>query len=643
MNKRIQNTILVISMIAGIAGCKKYLDVVPDNVATIENAFTLRSSAEKYLFTCFTYLPRDGSFNTNPGFATADEVWYMFPSKDIGSGDGVRFWNIARGGQNVSSPLGNFWEGINGGRPLFTGIRDCNIFLENIHKVPDMDDFEKKRWSGEATFLKAYYHFLLARNYGPIPIIRKNMPIESETEEMRYFRSPVDSCFDYIMQLLDEADLNEQIPDRINGTEAQELGRITRAIIKAVKAKVMITAASPLFNGNSDYAGFKDSRGVLLFPAYNAGKWEKAAAACKEAIEFCEGNGYMLYKFSAAAYPQMVEPIQVQLDLRGAVTDKETTNQEVIWANPNSRAGDIQRWSMPLIKAGTSGSGPKGIIAPPIKMAEMFYTKHGVPISQDITWPYSTRFNLRKSTFADRFYVGVNEETVELHYDREPRFYASLGFDRGIWWGNWNKNFDSTGLAFIRARKGETAARQGISNYSISGYWIKKLVNIATVCADDGAMTTVQYPWPEIRLADLYLMYSEALNEVHGPNEDVFKWINLVRLRAGIPSVQDAWTNYARENAKFNNKEGMREIIQLERAVELAFEGHRYWDLRRWKRAHIELNAPIKGWDIEQKDVAAYYREVVLFNQNFRLREYLWPISVNELLRNKNFVQNPGW
>jgi starch-binding outer membrane protein, SusD/RagB family len=77
--------------------------------------------------------------------------------------------------------------------------------------------------------------------------------------------------------------------------------------------------------------------------------------------------------------------------------------------------------------------------------------------------------------------------------------------------------------------------------------------------------------------------------------------------------------------------------------VELAFEGHRYWDLRRWKRAHIELNAPIKGWDIEQKDVAAYYREVVLFNQNFRLREYLWPISVNELLRNKNFVQNPGW
>lgn len=643
MNKRIQYMILFFSIFSGITGCKKYLDVVPDNVATIENAFTLRASAEKYLFTCYTYLPRDGSFNTNPGFATADEVWYMYPSKDIGSGDGVRFWNIARGGQNVSSPLGNFWEGINGGRPLFTGIRDCNIFLENIHKVPDMDDFEKKRWSGEATFLKAYYHFLLARNYGPIPLVRKNMPIESETEEMRYFRSPVDSCFDYIMQLLDEADLNEQIPDRINGTEAQELGRITRAIIKAVKAKVMITAASPLFNGNSDYAGFKDSRGVMLFPTYNAAKWEKAAAACKEAIEFCESNGYSLYKFSAAAYPQMVAPIQVQLDLRGAVTDKETTNQEVIWANPNSRAGDIQRWSMPLIKAGTSGSGPKGIIAPPIKMAEMFFTKNGVPISQDITWPYSTRFNLRKSTFADRFYVGVNEETVELHYDREPRFYASLGFDRGIWWGNWNKNFDSTGLAFIRARKGETAARQGISNYSISGYWIKKLVNIATVCADDGAMTTVQYPWPEIRLADLYLMYSEALNEVHGPNEDVFKWINLVRLRAGIPSVQDAWTNYARENAKFNNKEGMREIIQLERAVELAFEGHRYWDLRRWKRAHIELNAPIKGWDIEQKDVAAYYREVVLFNQNFRLREYLWPISVNELLRNKNFVQNPGW
>ncbi|HVK49773.1 MAG TPA: RagB/SusD family nutrient uptake outer membrane protein [Pseudobacter sp.] len=643
MNIRKNIIILVFSLIGGLTGCKKYLDVVPDNVATIENAFTLRASAEKYLFTCFSYLPRDGHFNTNPGFATADEVWYMFPSRDIGTGDGVRFWNIARGGQNVSSPLGNYWEGTNGGRPLFTGIRDCNIFLDNIHKVPDMDDYEKERWKGEVIFLKAYYHFLLTRSYGPIPLIRSNLPIESETEEMRYFRSPVDSCFNYIVELLDQADANDQIPDRINGTEAQELGRITRAIIKSVKAKVLITAASPLFNGNADYAGFKDSRGVSLFPSYSADRWTKAEAACKEAIEFCESNGYMLYTYNSSVYPQMVAPIQVQLDLRGAVTDKETSNQEVIWANPNSRAGDLQRWSMPLIKAGTSGSGPKGIIAPPVKMAEMFYTKNGVPISQDITWPYNNRFNLRKSVFADRFYVGVNEETVELHYDREPRFYASLGFDRAIWWGNWNKNFDSTGLAIIRARKGETAARQGISNYSISGYWIKKLVALATVCADDGAMTTVQYPWPELRLADLYLLYSEALNEVHGPTEETFKWINKVRTRAGIPIVQDAWSQYARENAKYTSKEGLREIIQMERANELAFEGHRNWDLRRWKRSHIELNAPIKGWDIEQKDAAAYYREVVLYNQNFRLREYLWPLSVNELLRNRNFVQNPGW
>lgn len=643
MNIRKNIIILVFSLIGGLTGCKKYLDVVPDNVATIENAFTLRASAEKYLFTCFSYLPRDGHFNTNPGFATADEVWYMFPSRDIGTGDGVRFWNIARGGQNVSSPLGNYWEGTNGGRPLFTGIRDCNIFLDNIHKVPDMDDYEKERWKGEVIFLKAYYHFLLTRSYGPIPLIRSNLPIESETEEMRYFRSPVDSCFNYIVELLDQADANDQIPDRINGTEAQELGRITRAIIKSVKAKVLITAASPLFNGNADYAGFKDSRGVSLFPSYSADRWTKAEAACKEAIEFCEANGYMLYTYNSSVYPQMVAPIQVQLDLRGAVTDKETSNQEVIWANPNSRAGDLQRWSMPLIKAGTSGSGPKGIIAPPVKMAEMFYTKNGVPISQDITWPYNNRFNLRKSVFADRFHVGVNEETVELHYDREPRFYASLGFDRAIWWGNWNKNFDSTGLAIIRARKGETAARQGISNYSISGYWIKKLVALATVCADDGAMTTVQYPWPELRLADLYLLYSEALNEVHGPTEETFKWINKVRTRAGIPIVQDAWNQFARENAKYTSKEGLREIIQMERANELAFEGHRNWDLRRWKRSHIELNAPIKGWDIEQKDAAAYYREVVLYNQNFRLRDYLWPISVNELLRNRNFVQNPGW
>jgi hypothetical protein len=631
--------ITAIIILGHISACKKYLDVVPDNVATIENAFTLRTSAEKFLFTCYSYMPQHGSFNTNPAMTAGDEVWYMFPSRDVA----VFYWNIARGGQNVSNTMANFWEGFNGGENLFVGLRDCNIFLDNIHKVPDMDDFEKERWRAEVTFLKAYYHYYLVRMYGPIPLVKKNLPLGSSPEEIKVFQDPVDSCFSYIVQLLDEAAANEQLPDRIVGTEATELGRITKAIVLALKAKVLVTAASPLFNGNTDYASFKKTDESSFFnPVYDVQKWERAAQACREAIEFCHANGYGLYRFPQGSGYNLVPETQLQLDLRGAVTDKEN-NSEVIWPATVSRALDLQRWCMPLINAGTSGSGPKGILAPPLKMAEMFYSKNGVPISEDITWDYNNRFVLKKGTPTERFYIKPGEETVQLHFDREPRFYANLGFDRGIWYGNWINNYDSMNIAYVKARKGETAARQGISNFSITGYWIKKLINIGTTAAADGALTMVQYPWPEIRLADLYLLYSEALNEINGPSAEAYQWINLVRARAGLKSVQEAWSTYARESSKYTSKTGFREIIHHERLIELAFEGQRFWDLRRWKQSHLVLNGPIKGWDIEQVDAASYYKEVLLFNQSFKLRDYLWPISLNEMLRNRNLVQAPGW
>ena len=133
------NLFLSIVLVSMISSCKKYLDVVPDNVATIDNAFTQRSSAEKYLFTCFSYMPRHGDMDDNIAFGAGDEVWYFYPPRDIST----NFWNIARGEQNSSDPYGDYWTGDKGGTDLYQGIRDCNIFLDNISKVKDMDDGEK--------------------------------------------------------------------------------------------------------------------------------------------------------------------------------------------------------------------------------------------------------------------------------------------------------------------------------------------------------------------------------------------------------------------------------------------------------------------------------------------------------------------
>src|SRR5699024_2686781 len=113
------------------------------------------------------------------------------------------------------------------------------------------------------------------------------------------------------------------------------------------------------------------------------------------------------------------------------------------------------------------------------------------------------------------------------------------------------------------------------------------------VLQTDGSYQLNPYPFPYIRLADLYLYYAEALNEVGGPSEEAFKYINKVRERAGIPSVEDSWSNFSKEPSRYTTKDGFRKIIHTERLIEMAFEGNRYWDLRRWKEAEEIMNNPI--------------------------------------------------
>ncbi|MEO6521981.1 MAG: RagB/SusD family nutrient uptake outer membrane protein, partial [Mucilaginibacter sp.] len=137
--------IILISLFTTICSCKKYLDIVPDNIATVDNAFTLRSSAEKFLFTCYSYMPKNGLFNNNIAFNGGDEVWYMDPIRDVDPD----IFNIAKGFQNADAPLANYWSGTKHGTALFDGIRNCNIFLANIGRVSDMNEYERQRWIAE--------------------------------------------------------------------------------------------------------------------------------------------------------------------------------------------------------------------------------------------------------------------------------------------------------------------------------------------------------------------------------------------------------------------------------------------------------------------------------------------------------------
>ncbi|MCH5718275.1 RagB/SusD family nutrient uptake outer membrane protein [Niabella hibiscisoli] len=237
--------------------CGKYLDVIPDNVATLSSSFSNANETEAYLFGCYSNLQQLADIRRNAGFTSSGEVLFPVNMQDqttLGGAGGDVGFNLMRGLQNSANPVLNYWDGYNMGLKLYESIRMCNTFIDNINVPLDIQTFQKTRWVAEAKFLKAYYHYWLIRMYGAIPIADKAIAINATTQEVRQEQQPLDSCFNYVVNLLDEAAAG--LPPAIQNAAA-EAGRVTSAIAMAVKAEVLTTQASPLFNGNPDYAGFK--------------------------------------------------------------------------------------------------------------------------------------------------------------------------------------------------------------------------------------------------------------------------------------------------------------------------------------------------------------------------------------------------
>ena len=226
-----------LSLLIGISSCDKYLNVVPDDgIPTIDMAFNLRSTAIRYLATCYAYMPLDGAPAGDSGFLTGDELWDLVGR--IVSNTSARvpnsYFQIARGFQSASSVRANDWA------LMYQGIRCCDILVDNIDRVPDMTEMEKKQWKAEATFLKAYYHFNLIRKWGPVPIIRHSLPMDASVEEVRVYREPIDTCFNFVMDLLDQA--YEDLP--LENQSNDEFGRVTQPIC-AGEARLRAVADVP--------------------------------------------------------------------------------------------------------------------------------------------------------------------------------------------------------------------------------------------------------------------------------------------------------------------------------------------------------------------------------------------------------------
>lgn len=593
--------LLSILLLAGTACQKNFLDKQPDESITIDEAFKKRSYAEAFLTDVYASMGNEYYFtdylgtSPNPYVIASDEMNIPWPEKfeklmNKGS------WNA----YNVDAQL---WKN------MYEGIRKANIFLANIGNTPldaVFTEDNRQRWIGECKFLRAYYHFRLVRIYGGVPLMDYAAGVTDDFTKMR--RTTLDSCINFIVNECDE--VVTKLPVKLSST--RELGRATAAAALALKARIILYRASPLFNGNPDYISFADRDGNKLFPQeYRASIWAEAAAAAKACIDKCEQAGYTLYKKHA-------DPVtnyqQLFLD---------NHNDEVLFAYNAGVTGWMEKCAFPGSLGGWNGYNPTQAQVDAYEMANGMapisgYTAGGTPIINAASGyredGYATADDPGK-----RWLTGVSN----MYVNRDPRFYATVNFN-GAFFVDRRMQFWQTG-ADGRGNAGR--------DYNTTGYLLKKYVNpTANIAQGRFSLGT----WIFFRLGGVYLDYAEALNEAQGPVAEVYQYVDAIRTRAGMPKLPQGLS-----------KEAMRARIWQERRVELAYESHRYFDCHRWKIAAQTDGGPVYGMNISagtglQDD--AFYKRTLVENRVFQApKHYLFPIPQSEIDKAPAIIQNPGW
>lgn len=643
-----------------ITSCRDYLDVVPDNTLTLEDIFSVKEEAYNALAKVYSYLPQEDIADISSWLLGDDYIGRLrYNTRE----DRIRAIGIMRGLQTVTNPRLGIWSGTGGGtNSLYQGISICNIFINMIDMVHDMTDLEKADWKAQAKFMKAYYHFLLLQRYGPIVIADKQITAEASGDDLFPTRSKVDDCFNYIVKVMDEA-----IPDMQERRASTDLGQVDKLAATAIKARVLVFRASPFYSGNKEfYDDFYDHNGEPFFPinddaAITKAKWKDALEAIEEAILICERNGKGLYSYEKAIYPYDLddyelneENLQTYYDLRMVLVDP--WNKELLWGYSGQNiygSGQLQTLANIRLPTGYTGYTNNTTLSEQwlgatFKMLDRYYTANGLPLEADRSFIKSTQYEIVFTPPADdpeydkmRGIMQPDIETIRLYMNRELRFYANLGITGGYWRGH-AERIPTT--MYMNQAGGYSASQSDF--YLCTGIGMQKLVHPESKSGD--WRRVVRFPYPIIRMADLYLMKAEALNEyLDSPNQDVWDAINKIRHRAGIPAVEFAWSDAQCVRTEYMNKHttktGMRDIILKERGIEFAFEGSRFWDMIRYKKAVAEFSPPIYGWSTDKEMGSEFFVIEMKEDRYFQETYYLWPIDLNELNTNANIIQNPGW
>jgi hypothetical protein len=549
--------IILIALFA--LSCDDYLDRAPGLPLDDEAVFTIFSNAEHYHNDIYTNLQQRfnvvGDYQPVPMASASDES-----DSPLGS----------HGTQNFN--MGNYDGNDAGLDNYYGGIRKANTFLSKVSVIPFPNETKKRQMLGEAYFLRAFYFNEIVKRFGGMPIMNETNII-LPGQNMNLTRNSYKECIEFILQ-----DLEKAIADLPITLSETEFGRATKGAAMALKARVLLFAASPLWQKEM-----------------NEDLWLKAAEAAKAVIDLTD-NGQKVYELYSTG--KGADDYEQLFFLR-----REAGNKEIIFYKHASPVGfnsdEIKVWSP---KGGIPGGGDlggDGAVCPTQNFVDLFEMADGTP------------FDWNNPAHAANPYA-----------NRDPRFYKIVLYNDASWQGT-TMDLALGGLNRVNKR-----------DYTRTGYYVRKYLPEGV---KNNTTVTSYHNWIYFRLAEMYLNYAEALNEIADADDarnmgmTAREAVNLVRARSGVRTVIAA------------NQEEMRRKIWNERAVELSFEEHRWWDARRWQKAVDWFGGSMYEMEITKENGTLIYDKKPFYTRIFHSYMDLYPIPVGELRKNPLYHQNPGW
>lgn len=643
--------IVSISGLLAMTSCN-YLDVIPTEQSDIKDMVIDNPTALKMLYSCYSYLqqPLNNAINYEAIEGQNDET--VAPQEWGGMGQKAQWNGITPSSINGSSSYP--WT------YLYNGIGYCNQFLNLLkNNNPDLTPQASAQYAAEANFLKAYYHFRALELYGPIPIIDQMQSSNIAKSELPG-RFHFDYCVTYIDSLLNEA--ANYLPESYE--DPNSYGRATSVACKALKARLLLYAASPLWNGSFPNHSWKNvnyqTPGYgyeLVSHTYDPEKWVKAREATLEAIRVSEGIGCKLLDVDASEQLRANQNVplpdvpgkeannvdnenfkkRVMLMRYVNVALPDQGNTETIWGYYL----DLNYWhaNVPhfvLINDLGNRHGSWGGLSPTLFTVEHFYTERGLLPAEDVSFK-------NESEWFKSAGVSQGDDIINLNVDREPRFYAWITFD-----GDQYSPVIAARRPLIchmrdSLESGYNATLYGRRNYSVTGYLSKKFTHpnyYYTGVSTNNNISSCKFPWPAIRLAELYLNLAECdahLGEQY--TAEALDYLNRIRMRAGVPELTAQQLS--------TQGKSLLQVVLDERFIELYKEGHRYYDIRRYVQGRKYLSSEcFTGLDaVRTSPTFTQFNTSVKINQPFAWndRQYLLPVSNAEVYANPQMMQAPGY